>query len=237
MDNLKPLHLSIPTLDSSECKSLMGGDGYAWEVDLPEVVVTPDNERPDNSDYDYHDDPLDYDQSDYDFDHDGDHGSDKDSFNVDDMLKNAQPQVGNCCVFAAIYAMLCGYGQEGKTGWFGIASSFANSNGVSLGSILDGSFTGVTSEELPGLLGQYFDGVSPMDSDNLSQALKDGPVYGVMNPGDTDGNGVKDDGHAVVITDYNEDKGTVSYWDPETGKSGSGDVDDFIKGWSVTGAK
>lgn len=69
MKNLKPLNLSIPTLDCSECKSLMGGDGYAW--DLPEVVVAPDKDRPDrpdSSDYDYHDDILDDDQNDYEYD-------------------------------------------------------------------------------------------------------------------------------------------------------------------------
>ena len=70
MKDLKVLNLSIPTLDSSECKTLMGGDGYAWEIDLPEVVVTPNHDEPDYSDYDYHDDILDDDQSDYDYDSD-----------------------------------------------------------------------------------------------------------------------------------------------------------------------
>ena len=70
MKDLKVLNLSIPTLDSSECKTLMGGDGYAWEIDLPEVVVTPNRDEPDYSDYDYHDDILDDDQSDYDYDSD-----------------------------------------------------------------------------------------------------------------------------------------------------------------------
>ena len=90
MKDLKVLNLSIPTLDSSECKTLMGGDGYAWEMDLPEVVVTPDNDRPDRSDYDYHDDPFDDGQNDYDYDYDydydnnhsGDQDIDKDGFNV-----------------------------------------------------------------------------------------------------------------------------------------------------------
>lgn len=86
MKDLKVLNLSIPTLDSSECKTLMGGDGYAWEIDLPEVVVTPDNDRPDRSDYDYHDDPFDDSQNDcdYDYDYDNDHDND---YKVPDQLK------------------------------------------------------------------------------------------------------------------------------------------------------
>lgn len=49
MKDLKVLNLSIPTLDSSECKALMGGDGYGYNYDdenlidggyLDEVIVT-----------------------------------------------------------------------------------------------------------------------------------------------------------------------------------------------------
>jgi hypothetical protein len=29
----------------------------------------------------------------------------------------------------------------------------------------------------------------------------------------------------------------VIYWDPETGKSGNGSVEDFMIGWSVNGVK
>lgn len=86
MKDLKVLNLSIPTLDSSECKTLMGGDGYAWEINLPEVVVTPDNDRPDRSDYDYHDDPFDDSQNDYDYDYDYDNDHDND-YKVPDQLK------------------------------------------------------------------------------------------------------------------------------------------------------
>ena len=45
------------------------------------------------------------------------------------------------------------------------------------------------------------------------------------------------DGHAVIITGYDEDHGTVYYWDPETGESGIGAVGDYIQGWSVNGVK
>lgn len=84
MKDLKILNLSIPTLDSSECKALMGGDGYAWEIELPEVVVTPDNNRPDHSDYDNHDDILDDNQNDYDHDSDNEGNND---YKVPDQLK------------------------------------------------------------------------------------------------------------------------------------------------------
>ena len=70
-ERLKKLKLSIPTLDSSECKTLMGGDGYGYDFDggdLPELVVTADDYRPDHSDYDYQDDILDDEQNDYGYD-------------------------------------------------------------------------------------------------------------------------------------------------------------------------
>ena len=38
MKDLKKLKLSIPTLDSSECKTLMGGDGYGYDFDANDWV-------------------------------------------------------------------------------------------------------------------------------------------------------------------------------------------------------
>lgn len=43
---LKKLNLSIPSMDSDDCKSLMGGDGYIMLDEV--VVVPPGNERPDD---------------------------------------------------------------------------------------------------------------------------------------------------------------------------------------------
>ena len=89
MKDLKVLKLSIPTLDSSECKTLMGGDGYGYDViggDLQECVITADGYRPDHSDYDYQDDLLDDEQNDYGYDHDYDNSHDND-YNVPDQLK------------------------------------------------------------------------------------------------------------------------------------------------------
>ena len=74
MKDLKVLKLSIPTLDNSECKTLMGGDGYGCGDDvviggdLQEFVETADGYRPDHSDYDYQDDILDDEQNDYGYD-------------------------------------------------------------------------------------------------------------------------------------------------------------------------
>ena len=71
MKDLKVLKLSIPTLDNSECKTLMGGDGYGCGDEgeyLPECVITADGYRPDHSDYDYQDDILDDEQNDYGYD-------------------------------------------------------------------------------------------------------------------------------------------------------------------------
>ena len=89
MKDLKVLRLSIPTLDSSECKTLMGGDGYGYDFDggdLQELVVTAGDYRPDHSDYDYQDDILDDEQNDYGYDQDYDNGHDSD-YNVPDQLK------------------------------------------------------------------------------------------------------------------------------------------------------
>lgn len=72
--------------------------------------------------------------------------------------------------------------------------------------------------------------------DSLSNALEDGPVLGIMNPGDVDGNGI-DDGHAVIITDFDAENGTVYYWDPETGDMDNGSVGDFLGGWGINGTK
>ena len=102
MKDLKVLKLSIPTLDNSECKTLMGGDGYGCGDEgeyLPECVITADGYRPDHSDYDYQDDILDDEQNDYGYDYSGDQDSDQEGFNINNMLKNAQPQVyTHCCV-------------------------------------------------------------------------------------------------------------------------------------------
>lgn len=77
MKDLKVLKLSIPTLDNSECKTLMGGDGYGDDGEyLPECVITADAYRPDHSDYDYQDDLLDDEQNDYDYNHDEERGND-----------------------------------------------------------------------------------------------------------------------------------------------------------------
>ena len=43
---LKKLNLSLPSMDSDDCKSLMGGDGYIMLDEV--VVVAPGNERPDD---------------------------------------------------------------------------------------------------------------------------------------------------------------------------------------------
>ena len=172
MKDLKVLKLSIPTLDSSECKTLMGGDGYIWGGELSGVEVVGEKANPERPDYDRDDDNLDYgDDYDYDYDYnynqDGNQDRDKDGFNLNNMLENAKPQAGNTCVFAAINAMLCGYGKTTGASWLGIAYKYAEDNKISIVDVMRGSFDGVSSEKMPGLLGQYFDGVSSVDKDGI----------------------------------------------------------------------
>ena len=89
MKDFKVLNLSIPSLDSSECKSLMGGDGYDIDggnlFDF-DIVVT--SNRPDSPDYDEDllRDSLDEDQGDNDFSHEHDDNQDND-YKVPDQLK------------------------------------------------------------------------------------------------------------------------------------------------------
>lgn len=75
---LKVLSLTVPALDSSECKAIMGGDGYAWEIQLSEVVCSPENLEPERPDYDVDNDIHDYDANDdeYDNSHDIDNEDD-----------------------------------------------------------------------------------------------------------------------------------------------------------------
>lgn len=89
MKDLKVLNLSIPTLDSSECKTLMGGDGYIWggELDI-DVIIRPDNDQPERPDYDRDDDNQDYNQDDYDNVDEYD-GEGKGEYTVPDELKEA----------------------------------------------------------------------------------------------------------------------------------------------------
>ena len=74
---LKKLNLSIPSMDSDECKSLMGGDGY---IMLDEVVVIGHSERPDQDvDRDNYDDNQDDDTYPIDYQDEGDRDENNDS--------------------------------------------------------------------------------------------------------------------------------------------------------------
>lgn len=77
---LKKLNLSIPSMDSCDCKSLMGGNGYMEDSDaifggeFPEIVITPPSpERPDEPDPEFED----REDNDYDMDDDKDANADE----------------------------------------------------------------------------------------------------------------------------------------------------------------
>ena len=75
---LKKLNLSIPSMDSDDCKSLMGGDGYNDIINLEDlVVIGHSNERPDDEL-----DPREDDNNDHDTDED-DYRNDSDRDNSD----------------------------------------------------------------------------------------------------------------------------------------------------------
>lgn len=246
---LKKLNLSIPSMDSDECKSLMGGDGYIMLDEV--VVVAPDNERPDvdvdrdpiddprddeddrNGDYDHNDDNHDRNDD----NHDRQDGNNGNQFDPSKMGSTAQ--IGNCCTFAAIYAVLCGYGQQNDFSWVSVAMKFAEMNGMNWTDVVGPGWNGADVDQMNALINEYFNS-SPIgaSADELSEALKDGgPVIGVVNPGDVDHNGIEDDGHAVVIIDYDPESGTITYWDPETGAQQTGSINDFMGGWDINGLK
>ena len=242
-------------MDVLTCKQLMGGDGYYGDdhIDgIPDVIVIgespdslPDTERDetenpnDPQDKDWKDD-LDNDGSDNDNDSDNglEKNNEKSSFDKEKMQKNAQCQLGSCCVFAAVNALLCGFGKNNPAGWLGIAITYASNNNIDINDVIGNGFMGFDKVQLDDFVNNFFN-TSSIDGipDSLSNALEDGPVLGIMNPGDVDGNGISDDGHAVIITDFDAENGTVYYWDPETGDMDNGSVGDFLGGWGINGTK
>lgn len=56
--------------------------------------------------------------------------NEKSSFDKEKMQKNAQCQLGSCCVFAAVNALLCGFGKNNPAGWLGIAITYASNNNI-----------------------------------------------------------------------------------------------------------
>ena len=93
---LKKLNLSIPSMDSDDCKSLMGGDGYIMLDEV--VVVAPGNERPDDeydpfleNDQDENDqDENYYEESDRDDNTNSDNGDSQSSdYTIPEQVNNA----------------------------------------------------------------------------------------------------------------------------------------------------
>ena len=243
---LKKLNLSIPSMDSDDCKSLMGGDGYGADRVLDEVIVVaperpdvdvdrdPIDDDPRDDDDDRHEDP---DRNDDNGNYDGQDGNQGNQFDPSKMGSSAQ--IGNCCSFAAIYAVLCGYGQQSDLSWMSVAMKFAEMNGMQWTEVVGPDWNGANPDQLNALINEYFNSTQIGNSaEELSDALKDGgPVIGVVNPGDVDNNGIEDDGHAVVIIDYDPESGTITYWDPETGSQQTGSIDDFMGGWDINGLR
>lgn len=120
--------------------------------------------------------------------------------------------------------------------WFSVAMKFAEMNGISVDKVLSPSWKGIEYGELNDLLNEYFN-TSKLENSagDLLDALKDGPVFGMLRAEDVDKNDIADDGHAVVITGYDPDSGEITYWDPETGKTVTGSIDDYLGGWDING--
>lgn len=254
---LKKLNLSIPSMDSDDCKSLMGGDGYIMLDEV--VVVAPGNGRPDDeydpfleNDHDENDQDENYstpddakddipDERDESRNDSTNNTSDTNNsgFNLNLLLEKAQTQYGNTCTFAAMYAILCGYGLGDSTTWENIALAYAQEHNVPIGDIFSGKF-GLSPMEFNDLVEQYFNvsGYVTSQGSALMDALEDGsPVLGIIDIDGTPENSEEDTMHAVAVIGYNEDTQTVTYWDPQTGEISTCPLDAFKVGWDIDGVK
>ena len=69
-------------------------------------------------------------------------------------------------------------------------------------------------------------------------ALADGDaVLGYIGVGYVNGNGINDDGHAVLITGHDDKTGDYEYWNPEDAAYHTTDGSNFIGGWQLDNAK
>ena len=185
MKDLKVLRLSIPTLDSSECKTLMGGDGYGYDFDggdLPELVVTADDYRPDHSDYDYQDDLLDDEQNDYGYDHDYDNSHDND-YNVPDQLKGTFEKLPEKIQdFLKANNIKIIYDPNYKNGSGGPASYFSEDKSIKTSSLDDNILLREVVHAVQDAMGSL-DGMSHSAEEFQEKALGDLASYfnGVIN--------------------------------------------------------
>ena len=51
------------------------------------------------------------------------------------------------------------------------------------------------------------------------------------------GNGINDDGHAILITGHDDKTGDYEYWNPEDAAYHTTDGNNFIGGWQLDNAK
>ena len=185
MKDLKVLKLSIPTLDSSECKTLMGGDGYGYDViggDLQECVITADGYRPDHSDYDYQDDILDDEQNDYGYDQDYDNGHDSD-YNVPDQLKETFEKLPEKIQdFLKANNIKINYDPNYKNGSGGPASYFSEDKSITTSSLDDNVLLREVIHAVQDAMGSL-DGMSHSAEEFQEKALGDLASYfnGVIN--------------------------------------------------------
>ncbi|WP_143031329.1 hypothetical protein [Segatella bryantii] len=240
--SLKDLELSMPSLDSLSAKTLMGGDGYASELNdtngnwIPEVVVYPENIQSDFQDSDA--DLLEPDNGDdYNNNLNNYYTSDSNDPQVHqtldkDKVKNSEPQVGALCTFAALNAALNGYGKENSLGTLGLYAQYT-------GTLEFSNFNGLSGQEFGNLINDYFVTTELQGKDGLISALEDNSgVLGYLLLGeDVNNDGMLNDGHAVLFTEYDSESGTFEYWDPETGNLEKGNGDGFIMGWDLEKAK
>ena len=188
MKDLKVLKLSIPTLDNSECKTLMGGDGYGCGDDvviggdLQEFVETADGYRPGHSDYDYQDDILDDEQNDYGYDHDYDNSHDND-YNVPDQLKGTFEKLPEKMQdFLKANNIKIIYDPNYKNGSGGPASYFSEDKSIKTSSLDDNILLREVIHAVQDAMGSL-DGMSHSAEEFQEKALGDLASYfnGVIN--------------------------------------------------------
>ena len=204
--NLKALEAVLPSLNSNDAKTILGGNSYGEPIELDEVVIIG---NPGNTHDDYDPDQGDYD-GDYD---DNDNNNDGDNQNTDDqglpnLPSTVEQQLGSmgACVSYAM-AFVSTYLGTSVTG-ANMALTISQSLGIPLTSTM---MTGLTVSEASQAIQAVFFTNSLSSVADINTAIDNGnPVLGNLNA-------VGGTGHEVVVVDYDNTAGTYTVADSNTG--------------------
>jgi hypothetical protein len=231
--NLKALEASLPSLNSSDAKNILGGNGYAdGVIELEEVVVVGNTGNGNtHDDYDPDQDNQDYDP-DYDHDNtqDGDQSQDT-NIGLPNLPSTVEQQLlstGACVSYAmAFVSTYLGSSITGPN----MALNISQTTGLPMNSTM---IQGLTVTEATQAIQAIFNTNSLTSTAGINTAIDNGyPVLANLNA-------VGGAGHEVVIVDYNNTAGTYTIADSNTGSYHDvpqGDINFGGGVFEVTGVK